>query len=499
MGFRSAGQHWLLLIVIALVVGSGCSSNKGKGKPEVPEEDAAAEDVKKLQGTWHVTKFDTPGRNSDGPPRGMTFEFQENRFTFRTPDEEKDPPGGMTYTLNSSKNPKWIDLDFGKAGGTAAGIYKLDDDELTICLRFRNEKKEKKEDKATDGKKGEDKKTDGIKREAKTKTEGKKSEYKKTDDKKREGKTKGEEEEGEKRKGEEEKDVSPATRPSVFRRRSDTDALWVMKRAGGESSTPDESKPSSPEDNLRAKELFQSMESRIVKAKTVRCGFSTEFLIQGGGGTAGAGGGPPTDGTLVFTEGNKVRLKIEETADPDIEAGEIVSNGIRMRGSIWREIEGKGKDKSPKGKNRPPETPEVKKTPEIKTDPRLTAVLAAMLSRVGLYHRFLREIFPEFEQQPGKNLPPFNADKTFPVSDFKLGRKEKVGGREAQVVTFQLALRLMELGGRPVQVKVWIDIKTNLPLKRELIVDGGALRFTDTYTDMKLDEKLDPRLFELPK
>ena len=48
---------------------------------------------------------------------------------------------------------------------------------------------------------------------------------------------------------------------------------------------------------------------------------------------------------------------------------------------------------------------------------------------------------------------------------------------------------------------MWIDTKTNLPLKRAIMTQKGDDKFTvtETYTKLKLDEKIDPKMFELPK
>jgi uncharacterized protein (TIGR03067 family) len=47
----------------------------------------------------------------------------------------KEKDGGareFKYKLNSSKQPKWIDIDMGKR--VTEGIYKPEGEELTICV-----------------------------------------------------------------------------------------------------------------------------------------------------------------------------------------------------------------------------------------------------------------------------------------------------------------------------------------------------------------------------
>jgi hypothetical protein len=82
----------------------------------------------------------------------------------------------------------------------------------------------------------------------------------------------------------------------------------------------------------------------------------------------------------------------------------------------------------------------------------------------------------------------------FPVSGFKLGNKEKIGECEAQRLDYVLGVKGKET---TYHVTVWIDVKTELPVKR-LVSDGGLPWFTETY-EMKLDGKLDPKIFEIPR
>jgi hypothetical protein len=51
----------------------------------------------------------------------------------------------------------------------------------------------------------------------------------------------------------------------------------------------------------------------------------------------------------------------------------------------------------------------------------------------------------------------------------------------------------------PFAVKVWIETKTNLPLKRVLSsqINGERASFTEIYSAMNLDGNVDPKKFEL--
>jgi outer membrane lipoprotein-sorting protein len=70
----------------------------------------------------------------------------------------------------------------------------------------------------------------------------------------------------------------------------------------------------------------------------------------------------------------------------------------------------------------------------------------------------------------------------------KDGGKEKVGDREAQVVEFVAQSELPETRGSEMKVRVFVDLATKLPLKREIIV--MAMQWTETFTAFALDEDL---------
>jgi outer membrane lipoprotein-sorting protein len=93
-------------------------------------------------------------------------------------------------------------------------------------------------------------------------------------------------------------------------------------------------------------------------------------------------------------------------------------------------------------------------------------------------------------------------DKAFAPADFKLGAKEKIGGKDAQLI--ECTLTVAKKGGKSETVKmaVWIDTQTQLPLKRRLDAKEGkemAVTVSETYTTFTLDAKIDAKAFELPK
>ena len=83
------------------------------------------------------------------------------------------------------------------------------------------------------------------------------------------------------------------------------------------------------------------------------------------------------------------------------------------------------------------------------------------------------------------------------ASGFKFGTKEKDGERELQPLEYQLSLKGTKA---PFSVTVWIDLKTGLPVKRLVTSEVGKEKteVTETYGKLTLDEKLDPKTFEIP-
>jgi hypothetical protein len=87
-------------------------------------------------------------------------------------------------------------------------------------------------------------------------------------------------------------------------------------------------------------------------------------------------------------------------------------------------------------------------------------------------------------------------DKWAPVKNFKVGAKEMVGQRQAQVVECQI-----DAFGDSWKMSVWIDTQTQLPLKRLLVLEvkGKTQRINENYSTFMVDTKLDPKLFDIPK
>jgi hypothetical protein len=118
-------------------------------------------------------------------------------------------------------------------------------------------------------------------------------------------------------------------------------------------------------------------------------------------------------------------------------------------------------------------------------------LVAKMVSRAGLMGVFMT-VRGQGPGQPSKEIDP----ETFiRVSDFKAGPAEKVGGRDAKVVSFTAKIADKDNA----KVTLWLDAQTSLPLKRLIVPEKDNVRITETYTEFSLDPKVEARTFELPK
>lgn len=95
-----------------------------------PKKDETAEDTKQIQGTWEVVSREMGGGETPGKfLKGQTWVFEKNKLMLKANDKVGLE---MTFTLDASKDPKWIDTD--DEGHPTLGIYKMvSKDALTIC------------------------------------------------------------------------------------------------------------------------------------------------------------------------------------------------------------------------------------------------------------------------------------------------------------------------------------------------------------------------------
>jgi outer membrane lipoprotein-sorting protein len=214
------------------------------------------------------------------------------------------------------------------------------------------------------------------------------------------------------------------------------------------------------DDKNEAEQLFRKMETKLTSAKSLEC--SHEAKIEGGKGPGSV------KASLTLAEGNKSRLDVSGRFGDFEEKITLVSDGEKVVSLADRP--------GPKG-------------PAPKW---LNDAYRASLARAGLV------VALTFIEGVGEQPKEFKADDEMKVSNFKLGKKEKVGDKEAQVVQYNVNIKEFS---DPWEVSAWIDTKTNLLLKREVRIKKGDDRITntETYSKISIDEKIDPKKFELPK
>jgi len=218
-----------------------------------------------------------------------------------------------------------------------------------------------------------------------------------------------------------------------------------------------------PAQKNEAEELFRKMEDKVHKAKSIQ--YESETVVEG-----------PEKMSMVvkatLAEGNKANMSVTAEVDGKKVGVQGVSDGKKSRR---------------KHGNEPVKMEETPKNMNI--------ALSSTLTRLGITG--MAATRDSKEEDPLK-ADKFDKDKFIPLSDFKMGAKEKVGDIETQIVEYSIRLRK---DSPAIPVKVWIDPKTNLPVKRayETSDRGKPSKVTETIKTLKLDEKVDEKLFELPR
>jgi uncharacterized protein (TIGR03067 family) len=111
--------QWFLVLAVSLLLAA-----------QTPKEDASKDDLKKLEGTWEVVQMERAGRAlSSEQVKSLNFQvtFKEKQIRSRTGSITTEG----TYQIDATKSPRTIDVT-DRAGKLERGIYKLDDDTLTV-------------------------------------------------------------------------------------------------------------------------------------------------------------------------------------------------------------------------------------------------------------------------------------------------------------------------------------------------------------------------------
>jgi len=205
-----------------------------------------------------------------------------------------------------------------------------------------------------------------------------------------------------------------------------------------------------------AKKLFRAMEKKILAAQSLVVEFNSQNTVDDKKLKF------TVKGTIYIAAGNKTRLDLESELFQLGGKTLIVTNGESKYAKVGDKVFDKGPF-PPKGE-----------------------VLLALIARFGASSAALEQ-----------KIATADLDKDFPVKNFKLGVKEMVGKREARVVQYLVQDKKI---GDLAEVTVWIDTKTQLPLKRVVAgkKDTKVGDLTETYSVFTVDSKLDGKLFDIP-
>jgi outer membrane lipoprotein-sorting protein len=203
---------------------------------------------------------------------------------------------------------------------------------------------------------------------------------------------------------------------------------------------------------------LKAMEDTIAKAETAQVGFDAKFEAKGMEGTM--------KGTLSVGAGNKARVDADVGIMGQTIKIELVSDGTKLVT--------KAGDFGTMSKDTPKH---------------LRQAMVAVMARTGVATAIVAR-----KDEPDDNVNPLDLIK---VSDAKKVKEEKVNGRDALVVSYKLTIKDFPA---PITGSVWIDTQTNLPLKRVLRADkdGESFTITETYSNFRINPKLDAGTFKLP-
>jgi outer membrane lipoprotein-sorting protein len=231
--------------------------------------------------------------------------------------------------------------------------------------------------------------------------------------------------------------------------------------------------PAAPAQENAAEKLFRAMEKKIRSAKALEVVFTYQFE------------GKATKGSFLLTNDNKARLRVSGPFSFGVkgDAGFVlISDGkkFKLKGArLVRAPNGQAGFKL--GGQTEGEIPKA-----------FHAWRAAEVSRIGIGVMVL-------------GLPYTLGDETDPdaegvrmkVNDFRAGAAKKIGKRQAKAVHY----RCGKGGNDDVEVTVWIDTETGLPLKRVYLAhpESEKIRITERYSATKLNPKVDAKAFKLPK
>jgi outer membrane lipoprotein-sorting protein len=221
-----------------------------------------------------------------------------------------------------------------------------------------------------------------------------------------------------------------------------------------------------------AEKLFRTMEEKIKAANAVQADFDVELKGHGKDAKGKAAARfAKGKGSLLFTKENQARLKMTVDEMGKKVTTEAVSDGKRMKFA---------------------KSPDVIARAEANPAPLLLhGLISTMVSGPGLWE--MDE--GEYLNAAAAGFFKFAVEGIRLVA-FEAGAPEKVGGRDAKVVSYMVAGLP---GATNYHITLWIDAHTLLPLKRVLVPVGSESgRVTETC-EFTLNPKIPAGAFQLPK
>jgi outer membrane lipoprotein-sorting protein len=220
-----------------------------------------------------------------------------------------------------------------------------------------------------------------------------------------------------------------------------------------------------------AEKFYRGMEKKLLAAKSFEVAFDYEVNKR------------KARGELLLAPENKVRLKVAGHFEDQRKAAfEMISDGKKLKAQgVKLFIASNGQPGAELGGMTEADTPK-----------NFQKVLTGVSSRGGVWYMVFG--MPYLLAAEG-NLDMEGDRSRMQAYDFKLGEPEKVGDKDARVIRYRFGDG--SSGRDNADITLWIDAKTELPLKRVFSMPNGP-RVVETYR-YNLDPKIDARAFELPK
>jgi RNA polymerase sigma factor (sigma-70 family) len=128
-----AGTAWT---VASLPIGQADEKPAPATQPEAKKAQKPKRDLEKMQGAWEVVYWKEWGRETFVEERNFAFPRLENHYFIRGSSVVIRDRGKIlegTIKLNSTTEPKKIDVVIGKGSEMRLGIYQFDGEKLKVC------------------------------------------------------------------------------------------------------------------------------------------------------------------------------------------------------------------------------------------------------------------------------------------------------------------------------------------------------------------------------